>query len=289
MITSNLVESVRTKFNFTVDKFPLSGPDNMPTPHYGLFRSDNRECVGRAVSKRYVPHTTEDVVALVEAASAAFDENVRLTMHWNKGHHILIEPTNEHRYAVYGQKDNTFPRMGIDFGYDGDAASGFLGLFRDNCRNLMRLQQTEGTRVSIMHTESLRTKMDDLIDVFRGLKDGWKSITETIAQMENRQVSLVDFLDALYPRPAADSGRGVTMHKNMITEIFNRAQSEIYSTGRPTMLRGEWKTSAWVAFNAVQGYVQHDKRAKKGEFDQILLAMADPIVRKAEVLALTMA
>ena len=50
--------------------------------------------------------------------------------------------------------------------------------------------------------------------------------------------------------------------------------------------------SAWEAFNAVQGYVQHDAQAKsgfKGEFDRILRAANDQAVNKAERLVLELA
>ena len=49
------------------------------------------------------------------------------------------------------------------------------------------------------------------------------------------------------------------------------------------------EVSAWLAFNAVQGYVQHDAQAKqghKGDFARILRASVDPSVRVAESLAL---
>ena len=54
----NALKTVADKFSFSVDKFPLYGPDNMATPHFGLFKSDSGECVGKSVSARYVPHTT---------------------------------------------------------------------------------------------------------------------------------------------------------------------------------------------------------------------------------------
>jgi hypothetical protein len=47
--------------------------------------------------------------------------------------------------------------------------------------------------------------------------------------------------------------------------------------------------SAWEAYNAVQGFVQHDAQAKqgfKGSFDRILRASNDANVRKAEKLVL---
>ena len=69
----NALETVQNTFDFSVDKFPLYGPDNMPTSHFGLFKSDSGECVGKTVSARYVPHTTDDILAITEAAAEAFE------------------------------------------------------------------------------------------------------------------------------------------------------------------------------------------------------------------------
>ena len=39
-VSLSISDQVRSAFDFTVDKFPLSGPENLPTDQYGLFRSD---------------------------------------------------------------------------------------------------------------------------------------------------------------------------------------------------------------------------------------------------------
>jgi hypothetical protein len=61
---------------------------------------------------------------------------------------------------------------------------------------------------------------------------------------------------------------------------------ERISTGRPQLTN---TVSAWEAYNAIQGFVQHDAQAKqgfKGQFDRILRASNDANVRKAEKLVL---
>ena len=45
-VSTSAADQVRAAFDFTVDKFPLSGPDGMRTPWYAMFRSDNNEVVG---------------------------------------------------------------------------------------------------------------------------------------------------------------------------------------------------------------------------------------------------
>lgn len=195
---------VRNSFNFTVDKLRLEGPDGFKTPYYGLFKSDTNECLN-AVTAKYHPHTTDDVVVLVEAAQVAFDDSVNVKCHWRNGHNVIIEPTKEHRKAIYGTADNIFPRMFVNAGYNDRPFIAGLGMHRDACLNLMRLKQVTGTSVSIRHTMSLRPRLNELIDVFSGLKENWKTVTEVVAEMENRQVSLVSFLDAVYPLAADGS------------------------------------------------------------------------------------
>jgi hypothetical protein len=49
-----------------------------------------------------------------------------------------------------------------------------------------------------------------------------------------------------------------------------------------------WEVSAWEAYNAIQGYVQHDasRRGNPSDIDRVILAAADPAVLRAEHLAL---
>ena len=96
MQSSDVSATVREAFNFSVDKFPLFGPDNMKTDQYGLFRSDTGYIDNvKSISGRYVPHTTDDVCALVDAASTLFDGEVECKTHWNKGHYVSVAPTKD--------------------------------------------------------------------------------------------------------------------------------------------------------------------------------------------------
>jgi len=289
--------SVRADFDFSVDKFPLFGPENMKTDQYGLFRSDTGYITGvKSVSPRYVPHTTDDVCALVEAASDAFDGEVECKTHWQQGHYVSIAPTKDHRKSIYGSNDNIFPRIVIRAGYDGQAFTGTMGYYRDACKNLAIMRKVSGTSVSIRHTSGLRSAMDELIDTFGQLSKGWEHLQEIAAELQTREVRMVEFLDQIYGRPSqeqlalAATGQtvgSVTSHKNRTEAIWNRLNRERVRTGRPTMVKD--KVSAWEAYNAIQGYVQHDARAKTGfksEFSRILRAANDTNVRRAESLVL---
>ena len=88
-VSNSVSDKIRSTFNFSVDKFPLSGPDGMSTPLYGLFRSDNSSLVGsKSVTARYHPHTTDDVCALADAAENAFDDDIDVRCHFRAGHYV---------------------------------------------------------------------------------------------------------------------------------------------------------------------------------------------------------
>ena len=287
VLESAVLDSVRSKFDFTVDKFPLSGPDSLKTPLYGLFRSDNSEFVGKPCSKHYVAHQSDDVLALVESASEAFEGVGDVQCHFKDGHHLSIAPNKDQRRAIYGTADNIFPRFIVNAGYDGRAFTAIMGFYRDACSNMSMMRQVEGTSVSIRHGSGLREKMDDLIQTFAVLKQSWATLGDVITELQSREVQMVDFLDQVYGQPAEDSKHGKTRHKNRTEAIFRRLSRERFSTGRPSM-DTSYKVSAWEAYNAVQGYVQHDasRKGSPSDFSRIIGASRDMSVKKAETLAL---
>ena len=292
IFSQDISSKVQGDFNFSVDKFPLSGPDGLSTPWYALFRSDTSEVVGNgSVTSRYVPHQTDDVLALVDAAGEAFDGKINCTTHFRDGHYVSLQPTDHERLKVYDDQDNVWPRILINAGYDGRAFQATMGYYRDLCRNLAELKRVEGTTVSIRHTSGLPGHMDSLIATFNTLKESWAGLSDIIMQLQNEEVQMVDFLNEIYPQPETDaSKRGVTVHKDRTEAIFKRLQSERFRSNRPAM-GSDYAVSAWEAFNAVQGYVQHDAQSKKGfksDFDRILRASRDANVRKAESLVMSL-
>ena len=273
----------------------------MPTDQYGLFRSDTGYLKGvKSVSPRYVPHTTDDVCALVDAAGEAFDGEIACNTHFRNGHYVSIQPTAEQRRSIYKDRDtdNVWPRVMINAGYDGKAFTATMGYFRDACSNLAMMRMVNGTTVSIRHTSGLRSNMDELIATFETLKNSWSTLTDVIDRLESTEVRMTDFLNQIYGQPnpeqlalaaTGQAVRAVTTHQNRTEAIWKRLNKERNITGRPAMVE---TVSAWEAYNAIQGFVQHDAQAKegfKGDFDRILRASNSKEVRDAERLALELA
>lgn len=291
-IENNVADRVRDEFRFSVDKFPLSGPDGLRTPHYGLFRSDNGECVGRSsVSGRYVPHTTDDVLALVEAAGTTFGGVADVRCFFKDGHYVAVQPSREYREAIFGTRDNVFPRLMIDAPYGGAGSfTATLGFYRDACRNMSILRQVTGSQVAIRHTSGLRLQMDELLAAFGTLERGWANLANVMRGMEARRVRMTDFLTAIYGEPNDREGRSLTIHRNRTEAIFRRLQKERLTTGRGD-IGSDFIVSGWEAFNAVQGYVQHDatRRGNPSEMARVVRAMHDSHVARAERLVLELA
>lgn len=290
IVGENIVATIRQRYDFTVDKLPLRGPDNLNTPWYGLFRSDIGQPVGGgSVSERYMPHTTDDIVALVEAAAPTFGGVSQVQCGFRDGHYLAIQPTREHRLSVFGSTDNVWPRLVITAPYGGKGSfRASIGYFRDACRNLAILRQVSGVSVTIRHTNSLRSKMDELVEDFSRLAGGWQALSAHIQQMEQTQVNMVEFLRAVYGEPNQESGRSVTIHRNRTEAIFRRLMRERATVGRPPIQENDWTVTGWEAFNAIQGYAQHDatRRGNPTTMDRIMFAANDAAVARAEALVL---
>jgi hypothetical protein len=286
-LSNDIVTRVRTFFP-DVAKMPLFSPDMKATPHCGLFRNDTGECFGPAVSAGYELHTTDDICALVEAAEPVLGECGDVQLGFRDGHYVSIQPTKEHLIRIH-ERDEVFPRLIVTARY-GNAFTATLGIFRVVCRNLAIFNKVAGTTVRIRHTFSLRSKMNELIEDFQMLKSGVGTLEQTIKEMADRKVRLAEFLDGIYGTPQQGaSERSITMHRNRTEQIVRRIMQERTALGERS--DDIAMVSAWEAFNAIQGFVQHDARRKgrPGDFDRAIMAMSDPKVLQAQHLALTMA
>ena len=294
--TSPIVDTVRNAFDFSVDKFPLTGPENMRTPHYGLFRSDNGECVGRACKAGYVPHTVDDVLAITEAVASVWDADTapQVETLFANGHHVQIRPTENYRREIFDAKragkiaDAIFPRLVIRAGYDARAFTVSVGLYRDACRNMVMIEAARETVTSIRHTRSLRENVGKLVDQLRGLQAGWANVADAAERMESRELIVADYLAEIYGRPEElTSQRAVTMHRRRTDAILNRLVREYQATGRDEAQVQSGRATGWMLFNAVQGWSQHDQsRRATHPLARAFASDSDRAVRQAATLAL---
>ena len=279
------IETIKRVFDFEITKEQLQFKDQTATPMYGLRRSDTGQAINvPSVSEGYEPHTTEDIVALVQSAENLFGCETEATCYFDRGHYVVLKPSNDVRRAIFGSKYNMFPRMVVRARYNGllDALG---GAFVDGCTNLIMMQAVHMMRTRIRHTHSLITKMDALKHDFSALDGNWERITEQAEFMQENKVNFAGYLDDLYGAPDDNAG-ALTRHKNRTRAIMDRMLRERFEQGRGA-IEGH-SISGWEAYNAVQGYIQHDspRNNNPSRIARAMLAIDSPIVKKAELLAL---
>lgn len=296
--TLNVADQVRTQFSdrngqpIQADMLPLFGPENSRTGIYGLFRSDDGQFIGRSsVTGGYKPHLLSDVVALVEAATTSMEwENAQVKCHWNQGHWVSLAPSREHRVSIFGTKDDIWQRLLINAGYSGKAFQVDLGMYRDACKNMSIPRMVEGISRKVKHTDSLDSKVQTLIEELRDLKHGWNNIVAEMRTMAERRVNVRELLNEIYPAPANDaSRRSHTIAENRWEAILTRLVRESQQFRQEIPSRAnKFMANGWLAYNAIQGYVQHDQSRKgnPSQFDRMILAQESTEVARAEQLIL---
>jgi len=279
----------------TIEKRPLFGPNDAPTPHFGLFRADNDQCLPITVKSGFENHTKDHLKMWTSAAVTALnDTDCAVTVNWSgNGHHIIVAPSKDYRRAIYGERDNIFPRAIIHAEYGRTIESEF-GFYRDTCKNLMRVKAVHETTVKIRHSKSLNYRFDELVASFGNALVAFELQADIAQTLVARQSSVSDFIAQLYPVPDNAGAKALTQAKNRTIAIIQRLQNERHFVGNDeTSLE---VGNLWELLNAVTGYVQHDKTRHRnedgsqiGRVDRALASLTDTETDNAWSLALSLA
>ena len=128
--------------------------------------------------------------------------------------------------------------------------------------------------------------MDELISDFRNLSSGLSNLEEVIHDLESRKVRMADFVRAVFGAPPEEAGVGQTLAVRRIEAIFSRLNRERRATGqREVSESDDFTCSAWSAFQAVQGYLQHDTNRRGSNVtpqSRIFTTLSDSRVARAE-------
>jgi len=288
---STVENKIRETFGETM-KLPLMGPDNMPTPHYGICRTDieGREAwFPRTMKKGYQEHTLDDVVEICRIAAAGFDlpdDQIKVDCCWGKnGHRVSIAPTRDHRRTLANNEgDSLWPRfiLRADFGFKFVASA---GMFRDACSNLQMMRRVEGTTISLRHSSGFRDHFDETVSEFRSLAAKYDNIVEAASALNERRVSTAEFIAEMFPSPDDDATKAKkSRHIAQVEKMINRLTREQALTGS---IVDPAKATGWELANMVTGFVQHDKTrvGKLNKSERAFLAIEDSLCDKAWDLA----
>lgn len=265
VLEAQVGQTIREQFAGTdVTKLPLTGPDGLRTDLYGLFTDSGEHVPRSAVTKRYLPHTVDDIAALAEAAAVGFDadSNASVQCRWTGAQHkVVLGPTMRHQATIANPMDKIWPRVVITGGFNGTAFVAEAGMFRFACSNLQMIRQVGGCRVSFKHTDSLRSRIDELVVNFRNLASKWDEVVDFSVALNQQTVATDEFIDRLYPLPDDADQRQVRKFRNRGRQIIQQVVRERQKLGLPGQLDVDQAT-VWELVNAVTHRVQHNKTRK---------------------------
>jgi len=279
-VTDYVSSSIDKAFPRKLVKMPLYGPDNIPSPHYGICFEDaeTREDWCRCtVKKNYQPHTTEDVKQLTSIVADGFglsSDQIDIKASWvtSKGHAVAVTPTKEYRREI-ANGDTIWPSL-IVRAYYGGSFRATVAMKRDLCSNLQMMRNVDKTTVSLRHTLQFQDHFGETLDTFKNLICLSDNIVDAARKLNEITVSYDEFLDYLYPTPESGSKRSATTYQRKLDRIKQIHATEVdalglkYRAGRGTL---------WQLVNAVTGFVQHDKsrNGKPSDDDRALLGVFD--------------
>jgi hypothetical protein len=303
MTTANATElqaAIRNKifqaFPREVIKMPLMGPDNCPSPHYGLCFDDATSASDwcrNTVKKNYRPHTREDLTAICETVATGIDlplDQISISCAWKNGygHRIAVQPTTEYRRSICGT-DTIFPKFIVRANYGG-AFVASVGMYRDLCKNMQMLRKVEGTTVHLRHVSNFQENFDATVEQWQHLAAKFDNIVEAAQQLEQVRANVGEFYDTLYPQPELATKRSINSHRKQIESMLGRLVDERLKADKAGATDTRTAT-LWELVNSVTGYVQHDRsrRGKLSDDARAFAAVDDPSCDKAWDLAFQLA
>ena len=120
-----------------------------------------------------------------------------------------------------------------------------------------------------------------MISDFGQLAANFDRGVEAIREANERRVSLDDAIAELFT-PANDTERTRKKFREIVDTITARYRDEARQLGHSLDTEN---ANTWLAYNAIQGYDQHDRNRHKGT-DKVLATLESNTVRKAETLLL---
>jgi hypothetical protein len=268
-VQSKIRDRILDAFPHEVIKVPLQGPDNQPSPHYGLcfdsLDAPQPHFMSATVKKHYIPHTREDVAVACETIAAGLEldaDQLEVSAFFKKakGHRVSVQPTAKYRRSVAGS-DTVWPAFILNANYGG-ALQANVGMKRDVCSNLQMMRKVTGTTVNLRHQGNFRTNFDETMRQWQDLAAKFDNIVEAAKHLQETRFSASDFYSQLYPEPTPAEGKAKhTRYEKKIDAMLERLAQERLDLNTHRS-RSTTQTNLWELVNSVTGFVQHEKRNK---------------------------
>lgn len=266
-----------------VEKITLKRPDGSDSQHVGVTvlhtdaEPEYLEDMPTTFKSGYTLHTVDDICVLVAAAVNSIMGMVSATLkcHWDNGHIVRFI----FRDAVeIAPGDEVRPTLTFKAKYDGTMSfMGVFGLFRMICSNglVVPVEGTKPASFKMKHTSGMRDKMPQLEKMFADAGECIQNMIATAKKLASKQVDFDEAFNAVFgKRPDAEKKAAATRYANRYDAVRAIAEQEQLALGQESL-------TAWIFYNAVQGYYQHTEGRKKDRSNEMAIEWAN---EKTEVL-----
>lgn len=275
-----------------------------PSGTFGCFRNDTWGKVGGTVTKNWQAPTRSQLVQLAMAATQAFDGSeveVQATIFQN-GYSCTVKPTAEYRQEVI-KGDDLWPMLTARMNFGGTGTDNIsLGMCRDMCRNMAMIQSVESYNRRLRHSRDHGVFMQQAIEDCSELAGGFDSMVEKLREIAARKIDFNQLIGGIFEQRIANAQKSGRVDEagnpklpnqtiRALEAIQTRYNNEAKILGLDTIGATNTEMNAWVAYNAVQGYYQHDanRRAAGNDYEQALVAAGKQEVQIAENMVLELA
>lgn len=255
---------------------------------FGCFRSDTWQEIGGTVKKNYVPPTRAQLISLAMAATEAFEGapvEVSAAIFRN-GYYTTIQPTKEWRVEI-AEGDTVFPVLTAQMQFGGTGRDLInLGCQRDMCANLQMMRSVAQWNQRIRHSSDHGNFMEQAINDCSKLAQNFENFIETMKMLNDSKIDFGELINVVFHQRLA-SIKGDKLPKQTartFRAIQNRYNAEAEKLGDRLLTSTNTEANAWLAYNAVQGYFQHDAnhRVASNKYEQALVANSKMEVETAE-------
>lgn len=253
----------------TVSKIPYTNPHpdflGSKTGVYGCFRDDTGEPLGGIVKENYVLPTRDQLVQVSMAACQAFDGmdvDVQASM-YKASYQCTIKPTADFRREVF-QGDTVCPLFQVSLNFAGTGTDNIhMGMFRDACDNLMMMRTLSSWTKKIRHSSSHNRLFEKAVTDCNSLAGDFDNFVERAQQLQQTEVNMQEMVESIFADRIKDNKASKQL-KSALREIFERYNDEAEASDIQKIgVDGNWVANGWLAYNALQGYYQHDSPRRK--------------------------
>lgn len=238
MSTERILTESNTNWN--VAKYPLYGPNGEPTPAYGVFRTDNQNCLG-VVGDRYQVTQNREVLELLLEAASQVNVNVERGGFLKGGSKVYYQ-LGLPDVTIGGSQSKRF--LTALTSHDGSSPIGFGATnVVVVCANTFfaALRDVEKVR----HTTNSRSKLVQIINQLRGSMSQEEQMIERLVTLS--RTNIPEQITDEFLLEIIGGDEETTRTKNRLTAIKAAMVPEFNTHGN----------TAYGLFNAVTRYTNH--------------------------------